>query len=155
MKRQRYTGQMYTSAAASSAWIAPDGRWYHVNDCSHRAAAAAMGSSVGSLEDAGYVHLSWNYPYFVGSRPTDAQIVRLEEAAERWEEEAQKRHAGGGDMFDVTEAEEYASSLIERCREWRKMELVTTTRYTRNTSADAFFAALKAAEAITYRRDGD
>jgi len=149
MRAQRYTGQQYTSAGASSAWIGPDGQWFHVKDCGHYEAARAMGESCGTLERAGWVHLSWSSAYLAVGRPTAAQLVRLEECAARWLEEGARRHAQGRDVFDVEACEEYAQRLTDYVRESRMVNAP------RRGAADGFYDALSAALAPAYRRDGD
>jgi hypothetical protein len=44
-----------------SAWVAPDGTWYYVPSCEHTTTATTMGTSAGSLESRGYIHLSLAY----------------------------------------------------------------------------------------------
>jgi hypothetical protein len=152
MRAKRYTGTRYTSAAATSAWVGPEGEWYHVQDCGHYEAARIMGESIATLERAGWVHLSWGTPYMAVGSPTAAQLVRLEECAARWAETALARHRDGSDVFDVEEAEDRAEYLTQYVRTERNAASMPRNR----SGVTGFYTVLEAALAPkTYRRDGD
>lgn len=64
---------------ASSAWIAPDGKFYFVNHCNHYDTALEIGDKTGGdeLEDKGWLHCWSTGGFSTHKKPTQAQLDTL------------------------------------------------------------------------------
>jgi hypothetical protein len=150
MQYRRNTAQAYDSPAMTSAWIAPDGTWYHVDDCNHEACAAYLGyASAAELESRGWCHLSWTSPY-MESYPTDAQADTLLRLADLYD-----AHARTLTLWMQCEAEESARSIRAYVQDARDSHERAEAR---RAVQRAYYHALRAGvrrEVGQYRREGD
>lgn len=155
----RTPGTIY-EPAMTSAWVAPDGTWYHVEFTGHYATARVMGHDGAKLEDAGWVHLSAGYVMLRSGRiMTEAQESVLRHVADLYRAGAQ---AVSYDRHVAEYRESCVDQIIAACERQhsRRLDALEVTRSLAASlppeAADMFYAAVRAAEATyTYRRDGD
>jgi hypothetical protein len=142
-------GCHYDEPDTTSAWIDPEGRWYHVEDCAHEETARIMGHlDAYSLEREGWMHLSWTSPYTL-TGPTEAQVRTLEALASVYEAKARRTR----DAWDQAEYDENAKYIRQYVADYRNDQEALERR---RASAEAFYGVMReAARTYNYRREGD